>query len=89
VVERLRPIAFTRIYNGRRDIGLAAEEVEQVDARLTYPNDEGKVEGVKYDLISAALINAVKEQQAQIERQQQIEALLAAVARLERTNSTR
>ncbi|MGH6923104.1 MAG: tail fiber domain-containing protein [Propylenella sp.] len=90
VVERLRPIAFTRIYNGRHDIGLAAEEVEEIDPRLTYPNEEGEVEGVKYDLISAALINAVKEQQAQIERQQeQIEALLAAVARLERTNSTR
>ena len=33
VVARLHPIAFTRIYNGRGDIGLAAEDVERKSIR--------------------------------------------------------
>lgn len=84
VVDRLEPIAFTRILSGDDDIGLAAEAVEQVDPRLTYYNAEGEVEGVRYELLSAVLINALKEQQQQLQRQQQlIEELQAAVARLE------
>jgi len=34
-------------------------------------NTPGTVEGVKYDRIGVVLINAVKEQQAQIDRQQE------------------
>ena len=33
-------------------------------------NDDGTVEGVKYDHLNVVLINSVKEQQAQIEDQQ-------------------
>jgi hypothetical protein len=32
-------------------------------------NNDGQVEGVKYDRVGVVLINAVKEQQAQIEAQ--------------------
>ncbi len=43
----------------------------------------GEIEGVKYNQISVALINAVKEQQVMIEKQQkQIAALLASNAAL-------
>jgi type III secretory pathway lipoprotein EscJ len=34
-------------------------------------NANGEVEGVKYDRITAVLVNAVKEQQEQINQQQQ------------------
>jgi hypothetical protein len=77
VVERLHPISFTRIYNGRSDLGLAAEDVARIEPRFTYPNKEGQVEGIKYELLTAVLINAVKQQQKEIEE------LKAAVARLE------
>jgi hypothetical protein len=77
IVERLHPISFTRIYNGRSDLGLAAEDVARVEPRFTYPNNEGQVEGIKYELLTAVLINAVKEQQKEIEK------LKAAVALLE------
>lgn len=80
VVDQLHPIAFTRIYSGKSEIGLAAEAVERVDPRLTYPNDEGRVEGIRYELLTTVLINAVKEQQSEIE------ALKTAVARLEELN---
>jgi hypothetical protein len=41
---------------------------------------KGQIEGVKYAQVTTALVNAVKEQQEQIRRQQaQIEALKALV----------
>ena len=59
-----------------RDIGLAAEEVAQVEPLLTYRNAKGEIEGVKYNQLSAIFINAFKEQQEQIKQQQtEIESL--------------
>ena len=57
--------------NGRRDIGFAAEEVAAIEPLLTFKNDKGEVEGVNYGQISTVFVNSIKEQQAQIERQQQ------------------
>ena len=73
-VTRLRPITFTRKETGRRGIGLAAEEVKEVEPLLTFDNERGEVEGVRYELVGAVLINAIKEQQAQIERLQEVVA---------------
>ena len=50
-----------------KDLGLGAEDVAAVDENLIIRNEKGEVEGVKYDRIGVVLINAVKEQQAQIE----------------------
>jgi hypothetical protein len=44
--------------------------VAAVEPLLVTHNSSGQVEGVKYDRLSAVFINAFKEQQAQIERQQ-------------------
>jgi hypothetical protein len=66
---RLRPVTFDWKESGDPDLGLIAEEVERVDPSLVLFKD-GRVQGVKYDRIPAVLINAIKEQQAQIERQQ-------------------
>ena len=44
-----------------RDLGLAAEEVEKIEPLLVTYNEQGEVEGVKYDRINVALVNAVKE----------------------------
>jgi hypothetical protein len=55
--------------NGALDLGLVAEEVNRIEPLLSSYNDKGEVEGVKYDRIGVVLINAVKEQQAQIEIQ--------------------
>ena len=70
IVQRLRPISFAWKQDGRRDIGLAAEEVERVDPVLTFKNDKGEIEGVRYNQLSAVFINAFKEQQSLIEQQQ-------------------
>ena len=45
-------------------------EVAEVDENLIVRNEKGEVEGVKYDRVGVVLVNAVKEQQAQIETQE-------------------
>ena len=47
-------------------VRLAAEDVAAVELLVTK-NDKGEIEGVKYDRLTAVLINAIKEQQKEIE----------------------
>jgi hypothetical protein len=80
IVNRLRPITFTWKEGGMLDVGFGAEEVSEVEPLFTVYDQKGNIEGVKYAQITTALVNAVKEQQEQIRRQQeQIEALKALV----------
>ncbi len=69
VVNQLRPITFDWKDGGMHDVGFGAEDVAKVNELLVIRNDKGEVEGVKYDRLSTVLVNAVKEQQAQIEAQ--------------------
>ena len=68
VVNRLRPVSFVWKATGKREIGFIAEETAEIEPLLTYRNKDGEIEGVSYDQISVVLVNAVKAQQAQIER---------------------
>ena len=70
LINRLQPITFRWKNDQSLDLGLGAEEVAKVEPLLVTHNASGEVEGVKYDRVAVLLINAVKEQQAQIERQQ-------------------
>jgi hypothetical protein len=72
IVRRLRPITFNWKDGGMHDVGFGAEEVEKIEPLLTTRNDKGEIEGVKYGQITTVLVNAVKEQQAQITTQQQV-----------------
>ena len=69
LVKRFQPITFTWRDNGRKDLGLGAEDVAKIDPLLITYNATGEIEGVKYDRISVVLLNAVKEQQKQIDTQ--------------------
>ena len=90
IIRRLRPISFNWKEGGQPDIGLGAEEVAKVAPSLTLKNRKGEAEGVKYDRLNIVLINAVKQQQQQIEAQEnqikqqqtQVEFLLAANAKV-------
>lgn len=85
LVDRLRPITFDWKNGGMRDLGLGAEDVAKVEPLLVTYNDKGEVEGVKYDRIAVVLLNAVKEQQAQIDEQKkQLAEQRAAIELLER-----
>ena len=70
LINRLRPVSFTWKADQARDLGLIAEEVAKVEPLLTFRNERGEIEGVKYDRVTVVLLNAVKEQQTQIEQQQ-------------------
>lgn len=70
LVSRLKPITFDWENGGMRDLGLGAEDVAKAEPLLVTYNEKGEVEGVKYDRIAVVLLNAIKEQQVQIEQQQ-------------------
>lgn len=53
-------------FSQKRQIGLIAQEVEEVFPELVH-TDESGYKSVEYSKITAILIEAVKEQQAQIE----------------------
>ena len=46
---------------------VCCEDVEKVEPLLTFRNHQGQIEGVKYSQLNVVLINAVKQQQRQIE----------------------
>ena len=76
LINRLRPVTFNWKSDGTKDLGLIAEEVAEAGELLVIRNEKGEVEGVKYDRVGVVLVNAVKEQQAQIESLKQQIALL-------------
>lgn len=75
IINRLRPVSFVWKESGQRDVGFIAEEVFEIEPLLTTADETGNLQGVKYKQMSIVFVNAIKEQQAQIERQQ---ALLGA-----------
>ena len=85
LINRLQPLTFTWKTDQSRDLGLGAEDVAAIEPLLVTHNRNGEIEGVKYDRLAVVLINAVKEQQSQIERQQaEIEELKKLVRKSRR-----
>jgi hypothetical protein len=76
LLNQLRPVTYNWKQDDQPDLGLIAEEVAKAEPRFATYNKDGQVQGVKYDQLTIVLINAVKEQQAQIDEQRRtIEAL--------------
>ncbi len=76
IIERLRPVTFDWKDRKEHDLGVIAEEVAQVEPLLITYDRKGEIEGVKYSQLTVVLINAVKEQQQEIERQREQNAAL-------------
>jgi hypothetical protein len=70
LLNSLKPITFNWKADNLPDLGFGAEDIAAVEPLLVTHNEKGEVEGVKYDRITAVLVNAVKEQQQQIAQQQ-------------------
>jgi hypothetical protein len=85
-VTKLHPVTFDWQDGQGHDLGFVAEEVAAVDPILATYRD-GQVEGVKYKQLTAVLVNAIKEQQAQITAQEEeiaeLNERLTAQSRLE------
>lgn len=89
LVRQLRGVRYEWTESGQSDVGLIAEEVGAVVPEVvTYAENGVDAESVHYAKLVALLIEAVKQQQAQIEAdrarlqslQQRIEALESAAA---------
>jgi hypothetical protein len=83
-VMALRPVRYRWIANDSQDLGLVAEEVAEVMPALATYNDEGQIEGVRYDRLAAVLVGVVQRQQQEVELMQaQLTRLEARLRRLE------
>jgi hypothetical protein len=69
-VEQLRGVSYDRKDNGKREIGVIAEEVGAVVPEVVSWETNGKdASGVDYSRLTAVLIEAVKQQQAELVKQ--------------------
>jgi hypothetical protein len=66
-IKAMRGVSFDWKDSGKSTIGLIAQEVEQVLPELVEHNQEDDVKTVSYANIVAVLIEAIKEQQVQID----------------------
>ena len=65
-VQQLRGVSYTNILHGFRAIGLIAQEVENILPESVSINDTTGLKGIDYSRMIGLLINAIKEQQQQI-----------------------
>jgi hypothetical protein len=65
-VKALRGVSFDWIDSGNSEVGVIAQEVEEVIPDVVSTNDQG-IKSVKYGNLVGVLIEAIKEQQAQID----------------------
>jgi trimeric autotransporter adhesin len=71
-IEQLRGVSYELKANGKREVGVIAEEVGAVVPEVVTWDTNGKdAQSVDYSRLTALLIEATKEQQALIQQQQQ------------------
>ena len=81
-VEQLRGVSYDLKDSGKHEIGVIAEEVGKVVPEVVSYEANGKdARGVDYSRLTALLIEATKEQQALIRKQQEQIARLTAQVR--------
>jgi hypothetical protein len=66
-VLQMRGVTYDKKNTGVKEIGVIAEEIYEVLPELVLKNEEGEIDSVSYSRITAILIEAIKEQQKQIE----------------------
>ncbi|NQT95068.1 MAG: tail fiber domain-containing protein [Candidatus Omnitrophica bacterium] len=82
-VFELNPVRFQWKETDEEDIGLIAEEVDESIKDLVIYDDKERPDGVKYEKVALYLLEAVKNQQSEIDNQQaKIEALSRQVREL-------
>jgi len=66
-VLQMRGVTYDKKDNGVKEMGVIAEEVYDVLPEVVIKNEEGEIDSVSYGRIVGVLIEAIKEQQKQIE----------------------
>ena len=88
-VERLQGVSYERKSDAKREIGVIAEDVEEIVPEVVSRDSETHdVEGVDYSRLTALLIEAVKSQQAELRTQQsEIQQLKTRIGQLTANSS--
>ncbi|MBI4655846.1 MAG: tail fiber domain-containing protein [Elusimicrobia bacterium] len=63
----LRPVKFTWKIDGRKDIGLIAEEAYEAAPELAVTGPDNKVMNVNWNGVTVLMLKALKEQKEEIE----------------------
>jgi hypothetical protein len=69
-IKQMQGVEFNKINSGTKEIGVVAQEIEKIIPELVLEDKEG-IKSVAYGNITAVLIEAIKEQQKQIEELKQ------------------
>jgi hypothetical protein len=72
-VLQMRGVSYNKKDTGIKEIGVIAEEMNEIVPDVVNKNDKGEIESVAYGRLVAIFIEAIKEQQKQIE---EIKALI-------------
>jgi len=83
-IEQLQGVSYERKSDGKREIGVVAEEVDRIVPEVVSRDSRTQeVQGVDYSRLAALLIEAVKTQQAELRSQQtEIQHLKTQIAQL-------
>jgi len=85
LVEQLRGVRYDWRESGAADVGVIAEEVADVLPELVSVDDGGRASGVHYGKLVSVLIEALKDQQDELEAaREKASSLEGRVERLER-----
>jgi hypothetical protein len=63
----MRGVRYTHDPSGQTHVGVIAEELGEILPEVVLFEEDGQASGVQYGRLSAVLIEAMQEQQAQIE----------------------
>ena len=66
-VLQMRGVTYNKKDNGVKELGVIAEEINEILPEVVIKNEEGEVDSVAYGRITAVLIEAIKELQKEIE----------------------
>ena len=66
-INALNPVTFDWIDNGNEDIGLIAEQVNEVYPEFVSMNPDGEIQGIKYSKLTAVLIKSIQELKQEVE----------------------
>jgi len=66
-ILKLQGVSFNWKENGRNDTGFIAQEIEKVFPEVVYTNQETGLKSVDYAKLTVFLVEAIKEQQQEIE----------------------
>ena len=66
-ISLLNPVTFDWKDNGNEDIGLIAEQVNEVYPTLISRNPDGEIQGIKYTKLISVLVKSIQELKEEVE----------------------